>query len=400
MKEVYIISTGNIVRSKTAGAQRIMNVARSLAAVNVNVYLCSLALIRNEVLDCCQLDSGIFFLRSKEEKVNRPLHISGFLHSVDRFMKTRSSDRVIYLYPTVFVIKDFFYFLYFKVFRRYRFFCDVNELRVTNVSPITSSEKIPAKILARLKSLSDYIIYRLSEFQVPFYDGIVVISTNLERYFARYTRKILRVPILCDTSKTGVMKPVARLTNGAFRICFAGSVNCRKEGFDILLEALSDVNETRDVELYLYGILLEKDRKELARLMEKYKLEKKVFYLGNIEPDELLSVFPEYNLLIIPRPLIPQTNYGFSTKLSEYLISGVPVLVTDVSDNAAYIKDNYNGYIIPPGSSALMAEKLIEIIERYNDYAPLIVKNALATAREVFDYKLYSRDFINFFFRN
>ncbi len=377
-----------------------LNVARSLSAANVNVYLCSLALIQNEDLDCCQLDSGIFFLRSKGEEVNRSPQISNFLHSVGRFMKTRDSDRVIYLYPTVFVIKDFFYFIFFKVLRRYRFYCDVNELRVTNASPITSSENTTTKILARLKSFSDHIIYRLSELQVPFYDGIVVISTNLERYFARYTGKIVRVPILCDTSKTGDMKPVSGLTDGAFRICFAGSVNCRKEGFDILLEAMSRVIETRDVELYLYGMMLEKDRKELNRLMEKYRLDKKVHSMGNIEPDELQTVFPKYNLLIIPRPLIPQTNYGFSTKLSEYLISGVPVLVTDVSDNSVYIKDNYNGYIISPGSSVLMAEKIIEIIERYNDHAPLIVKNALATAREVFDYKLYSQKFVNFFFRN
>ena len=38
MREVFIISTGQIVKGKTAGSQRVMNVARSLAAGNVHVY--------------------------------------------------------------------------------------------------------------------------------------------------------------------------------------------------------------------------------------------------------------------------------------------------------------------------------------------------------------------------
>ena len=43
MKEVFIISTGEIVNGKTAGARRMVNIASSLAAVNVNVFLCSLS---------------------------------------------------------------------------------------------------------------------------------------------------------------------------------------------------------------------------------------------------------------------------------------------------------------------------------------------------------------------
>ena len=112
MKEVYIISTGNIVMTKTAGAQRVINVARSLAAGNVEVYLCSLARIRDMNLECHQIASGIYFLESKEDKNNTAIRPVVFLRSVHNFMKARSSDKIIYLYPTVFVLKDFFYFIF------------------------------------------------------------------------------------------------------------------------------------------------------------------------------------------------------------------------------------------------------------------------------------------------
>ena len=399
MEEVFIISTGDIVRSKTAGAQHVMNVAKSIAAGAVNVFLCSYSQINGNHLESHRLDSGVFYLRSLNESDYKFLHFINFLRSVNNYIKGRESDKVIYLYPTVFVMKDFIYLLYFKILKKYRFYCDINELRVTNAFPISSSERILAKLSSSLKSVYDYVAYKLSEFQAPFYDGIIVISTSLERYYVKYTRRILRIPILCDVSKIANERPALKFDNTVFRICFAGSINCRKEGFDILFEALYHVTKKREVELYMYGILLEKDKKELVRLTEKFKLDKKIFYKGNIEPDELLLEFTKYHLLIIPRPLIPQTKYGFSTKLSEYMISGVPVLITDVSDNSVYIKDNYNGFIIPPGSTSLMAEKLMDIIDKYNENASVVAGNAITTAREVFDYKLYSQDFINFLFK-
>jgi len=65
-----------------------------------------------------------------------------------------------------------------------------------------------------------------------------------------------------------------------------------------------------------------------------------------------------------------------------------------------YIKDNYNGYMIPPGSISGMTDKLLEIIEGYDNNAHVIAANALQTAREMLDYRLYSNRFIDFFFNN
>ena len=66
--------------------------------------------------------------------------------------------------------------------------------------------------------------------------------------------------------------------------------------------------------------------------------------------------------------------------------------------NSIYIKDNCNGYIVPPGSSSLMAEKLLNVIDTYNSSAPGVVDNAIKTAREQFDSVLYTSELIHFFF--
>jgi glycosyltransferase involved in cell wall biosynthesis len=398
MREVFIISTGQIIKGKTAGSQRVMNIAKSLAAGGVNVYLASYCNINNKYVASFKISQGIYNLGNINTNGKSFLHLFRFLGSVNRFVKSRNSENVIYLYPTVFVLKDFIYLLYFKIIKGFKFYCDINELRSASVF----SSSPPLRILQRfsyyIKSFYDYLSYRLNELQVLFYDGIVVISSNLEEYFSRRAKKIIKVPILCDLTKTVEAKPANHFDNTVFRICFAGYIKCEKEGFDILFEALCQVNLKRNVELYLYGILTAEDKDILNHLIETTKLKGKVFYMGNIEPDDLSREFSKYHLLILPRPLTPQTKYGFSTKLSEYLISGVPVLLTDVSDNAIYIKDNYNGFMIAPGSSSLMVNKILEIIENYNDNSSMIGENAFHTARERFDNRLFSQTFIDFFF--
>lgn len=398
MNDVFIISTGQIVKGRTAGSQRVINIAKSLAEGNINVFLCSLSLINRNPVDSIELFPGVHFLQSRTGTENRFLPLLGSLGSVNSFIKGRNSHPVIYLYPTAYILKDFIYLLYFKMLRRYKFYSDINELRVTNAFISDPPVNFFFKFYFYLRFISYYIPFKLSEIQVPFYDGIVVISSNLEKYFSRFTHKILRVPILCDVSKIPEKLPAIHYDGSTFKICFAGFINCNKEGFDTLFEALHDVNLKKDVELYLYGILIEKDRNILNYLTEKFKLRNKVFYMGNIDPDDLPLEFSSYNLLILPRPLTPQTKYGFSTKLSEYLISGVPVLITDVSDNAIFIKDNFNGYIVTPGSSPDMANKLLEIIDNYNNSSEKIAENACQTARDKFDYKLYTKSFTDFFF--
>ncbi|MDT8375014.1 MAG: glycosyltransferase [Bacteroidales bacterium] len=397
MKEVYIISTGEIVNGKTAGARRIMKIARSLAALNVHVFLCSLADVQKAPVEVQEILPGVFFMKSLSPGINaarRPLH---FARTLNRWMADRSTEMVVYLYPSTFVLKDFVYLAYFKYLKKRKFFCEVNELRTAIAFSAVPDGKLISRLLQWLKSSFEFLKYKLNEFQIPLYDGIVVISTTLENRFSRSARKILKVPILCDADMIDDYLPAGLAPDSPFRICFAGYIKVEKEGFDILFEALSRVNQTRRTELYLFGILEDRDKIKLDKLSDEFHLTDKVFYMGNIDPDKLINEFRRYNLLILPRPLNRRTKYGFSTKLSEYLVSGVPVLATDVSDNALYIRDGINGYLIPPGSAPVMAEKMLQVIENYNQQVKALAENAYNTVRQELDYRLFSDDYSNFF---
>ncbi len=398
MKAVFIVSTMLFVNGKKAGSQRVLNIAKSLANENVKVYLASFYDIDRNPVVVNEIYPGIYRLQSVNIKKKSNFHLLGFLRSVNRFVRMLGYKPVIYLYPTTFIFKDFIYLLNFKFIKRCRFYCEINELRVTNAFVSTPPRKILPRVYFYMYSVYNLVAYKISELLAFFSNGIVVISTNLERYFQRYTSKIVRIPILCDVTKENLPINEFKHYHGAFKICFAGTINIKKEGFNLLFQALALVKQKHDIELYLYGILEVEDRFLLDQFTNTYGLQQKVFYEGNIEPEELSRKFSEYHLLILPRPLTPQTKYGFSTKLSEYLTSGIPVLVTDVSDNSLYIKDNYNGFIISPGSLPEMVNKVQDIIDHYNARYLYISRNAIQTAQTSFDYRLYSKTLTDFFF--
>jgi len=377
-----------------------LNIARSLAHGNVIVNLCSLAEFNGKYSERLLIQPGIYSISVRDSSGQQRSDLTLFLRSIYRYMKENDQKPVVFLYPTTFVFRDFIYLVYFKFLKRLKIFCDINELRTAIAFSASPPEGILSALVYYLKSTRDYVVYKLSEIQAIFYDGIIVISESLENYFSRYNRKMIRVPILCDSNQIKTERTLQDFNEDVFRICFAGYIKIEKEGFDLLLEALSAVSQTHHVELYLYGMLENRDHSRLEQLSVKNGLTESIHYKGNIPPGDLQDEFMKYHLLILPRPLNKRTKYGFSTKLSEYLVSGRPVLMTDVSDNARYFKDNYNSYLIPPGSAETMRDKILYIIMNYNDQAKAIVENAYRTVREELDYKLFSAAYIEFLFGN
>lgn len=400
-KEVYIITTGQILNAKTAGAKRVINIAKSVASANVKVIIFSYSDFINQSPYLNEIFKGVYGYKGSDSGSGDHTHnLIRFMRVSSSIMNANRSEAVVFLYPTTLIFRDFIYLLYFKYLKGYRFFCEINELR----SAIAFSSKPPSGIFHNLaylmKSTKDYLIFSINEWQVGFYDGIIVISEALEKYFAHRARKMIRVPILCDSDEIDEEFSGPVYNERLFKICFAGYIKIDKEGFDILFDALCNINKEKAVSLYLYGILEKEDYQRLTQLTLQFGLSDKVHYMGNIEQGMLVREMRKYHLLILPRPLTRRTKFGLSTKLADYLVSGIPVLVTDVSDNAQIIVDNQNGFIIPPGSSKLLTEKISEIINTYGSRASDVVKNAQRTARERLDYRLFSGEYINFFFDN
>lgn len=398
-KSIIVLTELNVPVLNVAGNMRITYFSKMFAKEGYKVYWCvySRSIDKNIIQE---LYPNIFLIGGEKKKhkiINflfSSLKIIIFLIKINRFVKAIKSDK-IFFYPTTnqkFTILSY-YFL--QKLKKNKLFCDINEIRRSQIEDIEASESVLKTIKQLyLKSLQNYHEKILGSFY-----GIIPISTNIENYYKKQNSNMLRIPIITDALSNPI-DVVDKVYNEGevFKMAFTGSIQLKKEGFELLYKSLNILKKTNyKFELHLYGSILEEEKEMLLEtLTSKYELIDNIFYYGMKNQNDVLEVLKNYHLLLLPRPENIQNHYGFSTKLSEYLISGTPTMVTNVSDNSIYIKDNINGYIVEPGDYELFARKLIEIIENYNQNATKIANNAYQTAKSEFDYRKYSKEMLAF----
>lgn len=400
MKNVIIISTIPIVNGNIAGSSRIDKYARALAQ-NSKVYLISVDDI-NSLNSPFESDlPNIFYpiRNSKVAKFSLLKYILFFKRLKIKLKKEGIFEQSIFLlYPSTRTVFDFYALFFIKIVFRKKLYYEVNELRRTCLANRIFSKYLLRRFFELLKYLFDSMTYILIEAFIPFFDGLIVISTNLEKYFNPLNANIIRIPILSDVSIAENISFKAYTNTAPFKIGFFGSISYKKEGFDIFYQSIHElINEFPNIEVHLFGPI---NNNEKVELLKAYPTQlgfmNKLIYHGVIDQSILMPEIRKMNLLILPRTFNEQTRYGFSTKLSEYLVSGVPVLVTNVSDNGLYIKDGINGYLIEPGNSTLMKAKILYVIKENTKAHNLLVNSAYHTATKEFYYLNYSTKLYNF----
>lgn len=371
-KTLLIISCYNIIDSNTAGEQR------------VKLYIKSL-LHHNDVNKIYLFYNNVLYAFTKEGKM------VSYNINIKQTLKLLDLDTPIYIYPSTNVLKVFFYLFYFKLIHSRKLFIEANEIRRYSINLYQAD----SFSLRSFKLYFKKIISHIYDYLMKYFDGIICISENIKSYYLKINKNILLIPILSEIPKD-INSYRAYNYSEPFIITFTGTINIKKENLDILFEAISIVNS--NIKLHLYGSIDNYNHNKLNELIRKFSLNNRVHYIGFVNQNELKDIFNKSHLLILPRGNIKQNQYGFSTKLSEYLVSGRPILVTNVSDNGKYIVDMVNGFIIEPDSLNAFVSKIEFIYSNYNKFYTL-PKNAINTVKKNFDYKLYTEKLYNFLYK-
>lgn len=144
------------------------------------------------------------------------------------------------------------------------------------------------------------------------------------------------------------------------KFLFMGRIGKRKGVYDIL-EAMQQVR-LPNVEIHLYG---DGDVEQVKSLVSQKGLQDAVKVCGWIDGSRKDSTFREANVL-----LLPSYNEGLPISVLEAMAYGLPVLATDVGGIAEAVQEGLNGYLISPGES----DKLTDRIERLASSADLRLK--------------------------
>ena len=191
-------------------------------------------------------------------------------------------------------------------------------------------------------------------------DGLFVISQSLRTHFIDKgveSSKIHIVNMVVDPDRfNGVSKaPSYRY------VAFCGTLSNKKDGVDLLIKAFSSVVCKDDsIKLVLLGKYNDKsDSLVNEELIHSLGLTNHVELLGDVSYEQVPHILKNAEVLALARPMSIQAQFGFPTKVGEYLLTGNPVVLTDVGDIPLFLKDGENALVARAGDVKGFADRLI-----------------------------------------
>ncbi len=350
-----------------APTNRIMAIAKGLIANECEVDICIPFPTDNHRLHKGKDDEGIFqnihfFFASGRYKSKfqflRVLSIftgyrklNGYFQSIYKIYKrSRHSEiHTIILYadsPIAILVFSFFaYFIRSKI--------------------ITIFDEFPTPIRHKLKNDIPFLKKAAYKLTLSHLSGYITISNELKEYFCNFQKKqTLILPLIIDTTRFNNIKKIN--SNSIKSLCYMGNIELAKDNVDLIIEAFTLIHRKHpETELHLYGQPSNNDKKFLLRLIKHNEISDRVHFKGIIKADEVPSVLMNSFILVSSQPNTLRASGGFPTKLGEYLMSGIPVLMTAVGENALHFTEGDNFYLAKPDSIEDYSEKLCQIIDNY-----------------------------------
>lgn len=131
------------------------------------------------------------------------------------------------------------------------------------------------------------------------------------------------------------------------------SVLRREKGIGDLIEAMPAILERLQARLLVVGDGEDRDR--LEGLAAGLGLEDDVRFLGH--RDDIPQILAATDLFVLPTrgDMLP-------TVIAEAMACGLPVVATDVGSVSEMVDDGVTGLLAPPGSPAVLAERLLSLL--------------------------------------
>lgn len=216
--------------------------------------------------------------------------------------------------------------------------------------------------------------------------GMIVISQGLEKYYIDNgcrPEHIHVVNMIVDSTR---FKGLQKQPSEPY-IAYCGTASNTKDGVDQLIKAFALVVERYpEYKLYIIGKTpSKKQRFDNYELTKELGIEKNVVFTGLVPAEQMPQILKNATILALDRPNNLQAEYGFPTKLGEYLLTGNPVVVTSVGDIPLFLKDGESALIVGPDDIKDFDNKLCWAIE-HPDEAKIIGERGKAVAEKCFNY--------------
>ena len=246
-------------------------------------------------------------------------------------------------------------------------------------------------VLMALKLLASYA-YKKADHIIGLSPGIV---DGIKSYGVD-EKKITFIPNGCDNDLFDT-KDTQRLNDinfNDFVAIFAGA-HGEANGLDILIPVAEELKnrEINNIKFLLIG-----DGKVKTSLIQKTKelnLEDIIIFYDPVNKYELAKIFQSCDIGLQILANVEEFYYGTSpNKFFDYISAGLPVLNNYPGWLNDVINDNNSGIIVKPDDHIDFCEKIIYASKSPDKLKQMSI-NSKKIAKEIFDRKLLSKDFLN-----
>lgn len=197
--------------------------------------------------------------------------------------------------------------------------------------------------------------------------GVLAISTKIVEHLKQGgvgDEKIMHLPILVDCNQ--FIRPSSSPVRSVVEKCYflnSGALDT-KEGLEFILGAFASISRKHDqLFLALTGAPEAERKTYILDFAKRLGVDGKLIFTGFLPVDQLTWAYQNALALICCRADTEFANFGFPTKLAEYLSSGRPVITNEVGDTGLYLRDGETAFFARSGdvrSISLAMEKVID----------------------------------------
>jgi glycosyltransferase involved in cell wall biosynthesis len=230
--------------------------------------------------------------------------------------------------------------IFFKSLKKCKIIYDTHELE-TESNGLSGMRKTLAKLLERLL--------------IRYSDSVIVVSNSIAEWYKRkYSiKKVYVVRNIPEELGYGVRTPVSNILRDKFRIkksdilfIYQGGL-ANGRGISMILDTFSKVTEDKHVVFMGKGAL--------GNLIKNYSCKFTNIHFHNaVNPEEVLRYTSSADIGIsLIENVCLSYYYSLPNKVFEYLLSGLPIIVSDFPEMGKFIDENKCGWKVNVDSKAL-----------------------------------------------
>jgi glycosyltransferase involved in cell wall biosynthesis len=206
-------------------------------------------------------------------------------------------------------------------------------------------------------------------------------------------RKEQDTPLITNWTATGALLEIGksrdlRERSGGVKFLFVGWLEDHKGVFE-LVEAARSLAGTHEFSVNMVGS--GHAFNQLKERIDRYQLGEKIFLHGWLGGDDLLKMYAENDVFVLP-----SWFEGLPNSLIEAMAAKMGIIVTDVGAIPDYLVHNQHGILLPPKEVATLADAMCFLLEN-PDKIKEISENAYQLAKSEWSVDTATEKFVECF---